>query len=289
MPETFRAKTHHVLEITGTSDRWTSAVNAFLIALIALNVVALVLETVAWIEAQYEGLFRAFEMVSVAIFTVEYVLRLWSAPEAPGFSHPIMGRLRYALTPYLLVDLIAIIPAYLPLLVALDTRFVRVLRLVRLLRVFKLGRYTDSLSLFARIVRERRHDLMSGFALLLMTLLVMSSLVYFAEHEAQPEKFPSIPDSFWWGIVTLTTVGYGDVSPVTPVGKLLGGFTAVIGIGVIALPAAILATAFLEELQNRRAGPKPCPHCGKDTNPVTLTPGTGAVEPAPVTLEVKPR
>lgn len=250
-------------------DRWLDpevresgferATNAFLVALIVLNVVAVVLESVHALYARYRLAFDAFEWFSVAVFTVEYLLRVWSVTANPRYAHPLTGRLRFMLTPGAIVDLVAIVPAYLP--GALDLRFTRIVRLVRLL---KIGRYSEPLRLFARVFRSRRDELVLIAALLLVLLVLSSSSMYFLENAAQPEAFSSIPAAMWWAMATLTTVGYGDVIPATPLGKAVGSFIAVLGIGVFALPAGILAAAFAEELRKQKAPPATtCPHCGR--------------------------
>ena len=229
--------------------------------LIAANVGAVMLGTVDPIAAAYGPAFRWFELFSVAAFSVEYVARVWSVVEAPGYDAPFRGRLRFATTPLLLVDLFAILPFYLTALgVAAELRFLRAVRLVRFLRLLKLARYSESLRAFDRVYRDKKPDMiLAGFANTLL-LVVSSGLMYYAETEAQPEVFSSIPATLWWGVVTLTTVGYGDMAPVTPLGRLLGGVTAVLGIGLFALPASILASGFITEATE---GPKRCPHCGK--------------------------
>jgi voltage-gated potassium channel len=236
----------------------------FLLNLILLNLVAVILETVPDLASRYGVAFDVFEAVSVAIFSVEYLLRLWSCTSNPKYRHPILGRIRFALTPLALVDLIAIAPAYVPGDVFLDLRYVRVVRLVRLLRVLKMARYSQTLRTFSNVVGARAWDLgLIGFFLVVL-LIVASITMYFAEHDAQPEVFSSVPAAMWWAVVTLTTVGYGDIYPVTPLGKLFGSIIALLGIGFFALPAGLLAAGFAEEIHREREGKKCCPHCGKE-------------------------
>ena len=244
--------------------------NLFIVLLILLNVLAVVLETVEPVGAAYAGFFHRFDQFSVAFFTLEYALRLWSVTVRPRFAHPVTGRLRYAATPMAVVDLVAILPFYLPAL-GLDLRVVRSLRLLRVFRLLKLTRYSRSLQTLAAVLRDKKDDLAVVLYVLVILLVLVSSLMYYAEHEAQPNAFSSIPATMWWGVVTLTTVGYGDVFPVTPVGKVLGALTAILGIGMFALPAGLLATGLIEELHRQRGadraraggGAARCPHCGK--------------------------
>jgi voltage-gated potassium channel len=158
------------------------------------------------------------------------------------------------------VDLVSILPSLIPG-GTLDLRFIRSLRLARLARTLKLARYSQSLQTLGRVLRAKREELVvTGIAGALL-LICASSIMYFAEHDAQPQQFSSIPASMWWGVVTLTTVGYGDIFPVTPLGKILGAFIALLGIGLFALPAGILASGFSDEL--RRNEPRTCPRCGQ--------------------------
>jgi voltage-gated potassium channel len=254
-----RQTVHRWLDPEGRETSFEVATNAFLIALIVANVAAVILESVHAVYVRWRLAFDAFEWFSVAVFTVEYLLRVWSVTADPRYAHPLAGRLRFLLTPGALVDLAAILPAYLP--GALDLRFARIVRLVRLL---KIGRYSEPLRLFARVFRSRRDELVLIAALLLVLLVLSSSSMYVLESHAQPEAFSSIPAAMWWAMSTLTTVGYGDVIPVTPLGKAMGSFIAVLGIGIFALPAGILAAAFAEELRRQKVpAATACPHCGK--------------------------
>jgi voltage-gated potassium channel len=231
-------------------------------ALILINVVAIILETVQEINAVMYGFFLGLEYFSVVIFSFEYLLRLWSAVEIEKYSHPVFGRLRYIFSFFALVDVLAIAPFFLPAVISLDLRFIRGLRLLRLLRVMKLGRYSTSLSLLMKVCRTKRDDIFVSLFVIILILLISSSLMYFIEHEAQPKSFPNIPASLWWGVATLTTVGYGDIYPVTAIGKICAAIIALLGIGLVALPSGLLVAGFVDELQSQKE-PKACPHCGK--------------------------
>lgn len=237
--------------------------DVFMAALICANVAAMVLETVRPLHDRHQALFAAFEAVSVALFTVDYLLRLWVCTLDPRYAAPVRGRIRYALTPMALVDLAAVFPFYLPMTGA-DLRFVRAARLLRLVRVGKLARYSRALQMVARVLVGKKEELLTTLVVAGVLLLASSAVMYFVERAAQPEAFSSIPAAMWWGIATLTTVGFGDVYPVTPLGKLVSGMIALMGIGIIALPTGILSAGFIEELQGRRARAARCPHCGGD-------------------------
>lgn len=239
-------------------------IDLFLIALITLNVLAVIAETVEQVAENYQYYFDLFEIFSVAIFTLELVLRIWSITAKEGYGHPIIGRLKFLRSPLTIIDLLAIVPFYLPMIFPLDLRIIRVLRLFRLLRLLKLGRYSESMKTLGNVFRVKREELTIAFMTLFLLLLIISSLIYFVENEAQPNAFPDIPSAMWWGIVTLTTVGYGDVYPITVIGKFLGAIAAILGIGMFALPAGIVASGFAEEIQRKRSKTRTCPHCGKE-------------------------
>lgn len=221
--------------------------DTFILLLIAANVVAVMLETVDALYARFAGFFDWFEIVSVAIFTVEYAARLWTAVEEDRYQRPITGRLRYATTFFMVIDLLAILPFFLTALgVGLDFRFLRALRLLRVFRLFKMGRYSTAARTFVHVLNERKEKLVIAVSANLVLLVVASSAMYVVEHEVQPDVFPSIPETMWWGVITLTTVGYGDVVPATRLGQLVGAVVAVLGIGMFALPAALIATGFTQ-------------------------------------------
>ncbi len=259
--EHIRRRVHEVLQLPSRSgDRWGRTFDSFIVTLILANVLAVVIGTVPHIERQYGAKLYAFELFSIAVFGIEYVARIWSVTTAPEFRHPVTGRLRFMVTPMAIVDVLAILPA---LVFFLDLRVLRVLRLARIL---KLTRYSTAWHTLARVVRERADSLIASFVIIGLSLLVTSSLMYYAENAAQPGAFTSIPDAMWWGIAALTTTGYGDIVPVTAAGRLLGAATAFLGIAVVALPSAILAAGYIDALAALRAEaarPQACPHCGR--------------------------
>jgi voltage-gated potassium channel len=273
-----RGRTYQFLNSTKTAGGLSGAFNVFIVTLILLNIAAMILQSLETIDKRVPRLFLWFEYFSVAVFSVEYLLRLWSCVEDPAYHRPVQGRVRFAVTPLALVDLSAVLPFYLPFLHA-DLRMLRMFRMVRIMRVMriaKLGRYSESLQMLVRVVRSRGAQLASAVFLLLILLIVAATLMYTAERDAQPKTFASIPAAMWWAAVTLTTVGYGDAVPVTALGKLLGAITAMLGIGMFALPCAILGAGFIEELdRNKKKGTpnasergweprQTCPHCGKE-------------------------
>ena len=226
-------------------------VHISLVALIVLNVVAVISESVEAWSVTHGPVFRVFDVFSVAVFSLEYLLRLWTAVELPErqFHHPIFGRLRWIVTPMAIIDLLAVLPFYLGIVVEIDLRMLRVLRI---LRIFKLTRYSLALSVIADVARQEARTIAAMLIVLSVMVVMAASLMYLAEHHAQPHVFRDIPTSMWWAVVTLTTLGYGDMVPVTVVGRILGGITAVFGLGMIALPSGVLASGFMEQLRLRR-------------------------------------
>lgn len=256
----------HVYYFLEPGDDKGRSVDVAIIVLIFLNIVALILETVESIYSAHQATFALIENVSIAVFSVEYILRIWSCTTNPRYAHPVSGRLRFLVSPLGIIDLLAILPFFLPFF-GVDLRFVRTVRLLRIFRIVKLARYSRALRLLGHVVHQRKEELLSIFFVLLTLLIISSSLMFFAEHNVQPEVFSSIPTTMWWGIVTLTTVGYGDAYPITPLGQTIGAIIAVLGIGMFALPAGILGAGFTDELQKMRQSgegePTRCHHCGE--------------------------
>jgi voltage-gated potassium channel len=193
---------------------------------------------------------------------LEYLLRLWACTSLPQYRAPIAGRVHFLFTPLALVDLLAILPTLL-MWGGVDLRVLRVLRLTRMLRLAKLGRYSKAVQTLGQVVRLKREELILSLVLMLFMLVVASSLMFMVESQQQPEAFSSIPATMWWTVMTLTTVGYGDVFPITTAGKLLASGIAVLGIGLFALPAGLVASAFVELRGRQQPHASTCPHCGK--------------------------
>jgi voltage-gated potassium channel len=258
-----RSATHQLLDYHDggqtTAERLTDGV---LLTLVSLNAAAVVLDSVKVLDQQYHPLFIGIELVSLYVFTLEYLARVWSCVEDVRYQQPWVGRLRFMLTPLALIDLLAVLPFFL----AFSGLSLRLVRLLRVVRVLKVARYVKALHLIERVIRRKRAELLVAMGVIGVMLLLVSTLMYAIESEAQPDKFGSIPDTMWWGVATLTTVGYGDVFPITPAGKLLSSVIAVLGLGLFAIPTGILASGFSEHLQELPAEGSAftyCPHCGK--------------------------
>ncbi len=263
-----RHKIFEILEVSKDKKGWSWYFDIALTTLIALNILALVLESVPSLHAKYESFFFYFELVSVIIFSIEYVLRIWVAVENETFRKPFRGRLRYAFTPLAVIDLLAILPFYLAFF-PIDLRFLRILRLFRLFRLFKVMRYVLAMEVIHEVFGEKKDQLLVSIVFILFMLLVVSCTMYYVESGANTKGFSSIPETMWWGVATLTTVGYGDVYPATGLGKFLGGTIAMLGIGLFALPTGILASGFSDALDKKKAESNPknfCSNCGYDLN-----------------------
>lgn len=241
-------KIHNLLEPSDADNRASRVVDRILIGLILLNVLAVILETVPSIHDTVPHVFAGIEIFSVTVFGIEYLARVWTCKAHHKYSGR-WGRLRYMASPLALIDLISILPFFMGAVWGIDLRF---LRLLRLLRILKLTRYSSALTMLLDVIREEADSFLAGLFILFVLLIIAASGAYLAEHQIQPDKFGSIPAAMWWAMATLTTVGYGDVTPITPMGRLFGSVIAVVGIGMAALPAGILASGMADRLRRTR-------------------------------------
>lgn len=250
-----------IIEKAKDSDKLSKAFDYTILVLIILTVVAVILESYENLSRQYTYEFEVFEIISVTIFTIEYLLRVWTADiKYPNYSK-FMSRVRFGFSFMALIDLFAILPFYLPVLLPFDLRFLRVVRLTRLFRIFKLNRYSRALNLISKVMKDKKEELFATVFIMFFIILISSTLIYYIEYEVQPEAFPNVIASFWWSIATLTTVGYGDVYPITGLGKILASVIAISGIGLVALPTGIISSGFMEEIKKKST--HKCPNCGK--------------------------
>ncbi|NJL74948.1 MAG: ion transporter [Saprospiraceae bacterium] len=274
---TFKEKVFYLIDnLQGTREHlWNRRVNGFLVLLIVLSITSIILESFPTLMANYSPIFRTIEVVTVAIFSLEYILRLWTADIKYPNAGRIGSRLKFMLSWMGLVDMLAVLPFYLPYIILVDLRFVRILRIMRLLSIFKLKRYSKAFMMVSEVFSKKQSELSIAAFITLVLLLFSSTIMYHVEHEVQPDKFPDIISTLWWAVATLTTVGYGDVYPITGWGKLVAGVISLLGIGLVALPTGIISAAFVEELSNARQAKEEeaksaaadtyayCPHCGK--------------------------
>ncbi len=264
-----RKRVYLILEPTYKGDRISYWFDVFITAVILLSISVMVLSSVSSLSARHSMLFNIVFLFTTLVFSIEYPLRLWSCTVNPSYSHPVRGRLAWALTPFALIDLIVVFPFYLDIFTGINLTGLVVLRVFR---IFKLIRYSDSINMIVRVVKAQRDMLITAYLVLFIALISASTLMFQIEQSGQPDIFTSIPATMWWGIVTLTTVGYGDMVPMTAPGKILGGCITLLGIGIFALPAGILASGFTQELERRTREKKKegqehheevylCPHC----------------------------
>jgi len=250
-PNFYRKRVWTLLEPADEKDKASRITDIFLVTLIFFNILMVILETVEDLYINYNSFFRYFEFFSVTIFSLEYIGRLWSCVEnkAKNDSNG-KARIQYIFSFSAIIDAIAILPSLLAFLFpTVDLRFVRALRIIRLL---KFSRYSSSINTLLVVLWDQRKSFGAAFFILFIILIISSSGMYLVEKDIQPEKFGSIPQSMWWSIVTLTTVGYGDVYPVTSMGKFFGSIIIILGIGTVALPSGILASAFTEHTKRNQ-------------------------------------
>jgi len=255
---------NEILDVPQEGDTVSRNFDYFILTLISLNAVSVVIESIGELSTTTRSILYYFEVVSIAIFTLEYCGRIWTAPVSRKSDPRWNARLKFIASPMAIIDLLAIAPFYLALLFPISGGPLRMLRLLRLTRLIKMGRYSKSLQTIGNVITAKRSDLLVTTYISLILLMISATLMYFAESESQPDVFSNIPDAIWWSVATLTTVGYGDITPITSLGKLVAMATSFLGIGIFALPTAILGSAFLDEIKKEDPGETICPHCGKD-------------------------
>ena len=253
-----RNRIYQILEFTDPEDRTSRFVSFGIVGLIIVNVLAIVLESIPSLYESYEITFFRLEIVSCTIFILEYVLRVWASVEDPETIKDESGtqitngrrRINFMLKPLAIIDFLAFVPIFLQLLFpGVDLRFLRALRL---LRVFKLTRYFQSFEMILEVLHDEWRSLAGTVFIMLVILVIAACGLYYIERDIQPDKFGSIPEAMWWAMAALTTVGYGDSYPITPIGKIIGSIVTLLGIGMVALPSGILASSFSERMRQRR-------------------------------------
>ena len=266
------------------NDRVASKIfDSMIMMLIVFSVVSVFLCTFNIPDWLFRILIRV-EFISIIVFTIEYALRIWTANLLFPELNPIRARIRYIISPMAIIDLISILPFLVPVLHTYNLVGVRVFRLVRLLRIFKLNRYSDALASIGEVFRKKAQQMVASIFFVFIVLILASLLIYYAEHDAQPNQFENAFSGLWWAVATLTTVGYGDLYPITPLGRFLGAVIALLGIGMVAVPTSILSAGFMETLEKQTAGQTeedagsaasdPCPHAAAPDDPASA--GKGA-------------
>lgn len=253
---------------TGRRRVISSIFDDTIMALIVFSVLSVFICTFKIPDWLFRILIR-IEFVSLIIFTVEYALRIWTANLLYPGLNPVRARIRYVTSPMAIIDLISILPFLVPVLHTYNLIGVRVFRLVRLLRVFKLNRYSDALAAIGDVFRSKSQQMIASVFFVFMILILASLLIYYAEHDSQPDQFENAFSGLWWAVATLTTVGYGDIYPITPLGRFLGAIIAILGIGMVAVPTSILSAGFMEVLEKETSAGKEAGResAGKDGKP----------------------
>ena len=245
-----KQRTFEIINKAENGDRASTIFDWTIMILIALSIITIILDSFQSIHDKFQTVFQVFEVVTVIVFTMEYILRIWTADLLyPDEKHP---RLKYCFSFMAIIDLLAILPFYLPFFSA-DLRFLRMMRLFRLfrlLRVFKLGRYFEALYVIVKVIRSSGPQLIMSVVICFFVMLFSAIIMYEVENTVQPEQFPNVISSLWWAICTLTTVGYGDVYPITVVGRFFASVISLVGIGIIAIPTGIIAAGFTQVISN---------------------------------------
>ena len=242
-------KVANILGLGPKHDKLAEYLDIFIEILVLLNVAAVILESFESIYLSYKLEFDLFEIFTVCVFTTEFVLRLWVSDIKYPHKYRWQAYKKFLLSPNAFIDILAILPFFIPFLIDIDLRHLRIFRLMRLLRVFKLTKYSQSLKQIGKIMSEKKQELMATLLLTFSVLVISSSLMYYVEREVQPEAFKNILYSFWWGIATLTTVGYGDIYPMTGLGKILGAVVALMGVLIVAIPTGIISSSFVQKME----------------------------------------
>ena len=225
--------------------KWTDRIDKFIYVLILLSTLAIIFESDQELSKTYHRLFQNFEVISVAIFSLEYIYRT-------VLNFRRNKNLKYNYSFYGLIDLIAVLPFFLPLAFAFDSRALRILRLIRALRVLKVSQHSKAVKHLLQVFKQIKGELTLTFFLSLILIVFSGIVVYYAENPSQPDVFNNIGNSIWWALATLTTVGYGDIYPITVLGKLIASFVAIVGIGLIAIPTGLISATYVDILKKEK-------------------------------------
>ena len=254
-----------IFEASENGDKLSKIFDIFIMLLIILNVIMVIVDTFN-IPPIMQVISKNIEIVSVIIFTIEYILRVWTADLFYKDKPAVTARIKYIFSFMAIIDLLAILPFYLPMIISIDLRVLRTLRIIRLFRIFKINRYVTALNTIGKVFKNKASQLISSMAVVFMLMLIASVVMYNVEHEAQPEQFKNVFQAMWWAVATLTTVGYGDIYPVTVLGKVLSAVIAILGIGLVAVPTGIITSGFSEiityEKRSKDDQKHYCPYCG---------------------------
>jgi voltage-gated potassium channel len=262
--KSIKKRLFEIIQTANEHDVASKIFDVSIICLIILNVVLVIADTFN-LPSAVSSAFNVIEVISVIIFTIEYLCRFWTSDLLYPEMKPIKARIKYIFSFMALIDLFAILPFYIPFIIKIDLRVLRMLRIIRLLRVFKINRYTTALSAIGTVFKKKKNQLISSIFVVLLLMVIASVLMYNVEHDAQPEAFGNAFSALWWAVATFTTVGYGDIYPVTVLGKILSAIIAMLGIGLVAVPTGIISAGFIENIDHPEEDDEKhyCPYCGK--------------------------
>ncbi len=255
----FRKRVFEIIEKAQEGDIPSAIFDIAIIVLITLNIVAVTAASFDTFANAHSVLLYRFEVISIIIFSTEYLLRLWTARDK--FPNSKIPYLRFIFSASAIIDLAAILPFYLPFVTGFDLRFLRILRLLRMFRIFKLGRYSEAMTVIGKVLKKEKEKLITTIILTIIMMFVASTIMYYVENPAQPDVFKNIIETTWWSVATFTTIWLGDIYPITIPGKICGGIISLLGIMLIALPSGIICSGFMDEIYKEK---KICPHCGKE-------------------------
>jgi voltage-gated potassium channel len=263
-----RWKLFNLIRDDDKNNLFSTIFDCIIISLIISNIVIVIFDTFENIPGNILKIFNFIEITSIIIFTLEYIARIWTAIYIYPDRKHIVAQIKYAFTFKSLIDILSILPFYLPFLFPVKNLiFLRGMRLLRIMRLFKLNRYTGALTKIRKVLKRKSYLLFCSFSVGIILMLLSSVLMYYIENDDQPDVFENAFSGLWWAIATLTTVGYGDIYPITVLGKILGAFIAIFGIGLIAVPSGIISAGFVEQISDKKEKNDDkknyCPYCGK--------------------------
>lgn len=262
----FKERIYNIIRDDDENDLISNIFDGIIITLIIINIITVIADTFD-LPGTVKQIFNIVETVSVVIFTIEYILRVWTSDLMYSNLKPFKARFKYIFSFMAIIDLLAILPFYLPFFISIDLRVLRALRIIRLFRVFKANRYTSALTTIAAVLKNKKSQLLSSVFVCFLLMIIAAVLMYNVENEAQPNTFNNAFSALWWAVATFTTVGYGDIYPITTLGKILSAIIALLGIGLVAVPTGIISAGFMEQIDNENSDEKEyCPYCGKKIN-----------------------
>ncbi|MCH5296346.1 MAG: ion transporter [Ruminococcus sp.] len=260
-----KKRAFEIIQQANPNDFASRIFDTFIITLIIVNLIIIIVETFS-IPNDLQTVLNYAETISVIIFSAEYILRVWTADSLYPRKSPLKARIKYIFSFMALIDLLAILPFYLPLFIPIDLRVLRTVRVIRLLRIFKINRYTNALNTIGQVFKNKASQLISSIMVVGLLMIISSVLMYNIENSVQPGAFSNAIETMWWTVTTLTTVGYGDVYPITASGKILATIISFLGIGMVAVPTGIITAGFSELLRtdanSEEDEKKYCPYCG---------------------------